>query len=107
MGDTAFLPSQLVVHVKRLITRSQRGVILWFVISSQKDRAHVRPHPSSPRIAMLQGIDAAVHALQQCQTHDGCAIRACYVVPFHGRSTHAHVQAAKAKISQVLVLIMR
>ena len=44
LGNTAFLPSQLVVHVKRLITRSQRGVILWFVISSQKDLAHVRPH---------------------------------------------------------------
>jgi len=36
LGNTAFLPSQLVVHVKRLITWTQRGVILWFVISSQK-----------------------------------------------------------------------
>ena len=39
----ANLGRQLVVHAKGLITRSQRGVILWFWISSPKARPHLNP----------------------------------------------------------------
>jgi len=40
-------PSQLVVHAKRLV-RSQRGVILWFFVSSQKANLRRRTQRARP-----------------------------------------------------------